>query len=121
MASNHNFRKLEIWKLGITISKEIYRITSFFPNSEMYGLKSQLQRASVSVASNIAEGTARGTNKHFVQFLEAALGSCYEIETQLIISHKVGYISNEQLKEVESQIQKQQSMISKFIDSLNES
>lgn len=118
MASKHNFRKLEIWKLSISISIEIYGITKTFPNSEVYGLTTQLQRASVSIPSNISEGTARGTDKHFIQFLEAALGSAYEMESQLIIASEIKYISEEQFKELEKQIHKLQSMIAKFIDNL---
>lgn len=121
MASKHNFRKLEIWKLGISISKEIYAITATFPKSETYGLVNQLQRASVSISSNISEGTSRGTDKHFIQFLEAALGSAYEIETQLIIASEIGYVSEIQYEELEKQINKLQSMISKFIDNLKKS
>ena len=79
MASRHNFRKLEIWKEGITLSLDIYQYTKNFPTEEKFGLTSQLQRASVSIPSNISEGTSRGTDKHFVQFLQAALGSAYEL------------------------------------------
>lgn len=118
MASRHNFRKLEIWKLGISLSKDIYTITATFPKSETYGLTNQLQRAAVSIPSNISEGTARGTDNHFIQFLEAALGSAYEIESQLIIALEIEYISKEQFKELEKQIHKLQSMIAKFIDNL---
>lgn len=118
MASKHNFRKLEIWKLGILLSKDIYAITTTFPKSETYGLTNQLQRAAVSIPSNISEGTARGTDKHFIQFLEAALGSAYEIESLLIITFEIGYISEEQFKELENQIHIIQGMIAKFIDNL---
>lgn len=80
MASRHNFRKLGIWKEGIEVAKTTYATTNNFPKSEMYGLSSQMQRASVSISSNIAEGTAKGTDKHFLQYLETALGSAYEWE-----------------------------------------
>tara|TARA_R110002072_G_scaffold41085_5_gene115828 strand:- start:12147 stop:12509 length:363 start_codon:yes stop_codon:yes gene_type:complete len=118
MASAHNFRKLTIWREGIEIAKETYATTKAFPKSEVYGLSSQLQRSAVSIPSNIAEGTARSTNKHFIQYLENALGSAYEWETQLIISYEIGYISEDTFKHLESKINKTQAMISKFIDGL---
>lgn len=118
MASKHNFRKLEIWKLSISITKEIYAITKTFPKSETYGLTNQLQRAAVSIPSNISEGTARGTDKHFVQFLEAALGSAYEIESQLIIAFEIELISEKRFKSIENEIHKLQGMIAKFMDNL---
>ena len=118
MASRHNFRKLSIWKEGIEIVKSTYVMTKVFPKSEMYGLSSQIQRASVSIPSNIAEGTSRGTDKHFKQYLETALGSAYEWETQLIIAFEVEYISEKTFKHLEDKIHKIQSMISKFISSI---
>ncbi len=74
MAARHNFRKLIIWKEGINIVKDTYKTTQTFPKSEIYALSSQMQRCSVSIPSNIAEGTSKGTDKHFIQFLETALG-----------------------------------------------
>lgn len=118
MASLHNFRKLTIWKEGIGIAKETYANTKIFPKSEVYGLSSQMQRAAVSIPSNIAEGTARKSNKHFAQYLETALGSAYEWETQLIIAYEIGYISEETFNHLETKINKIQSMISKFIDGI---
>ncbi len=118
MASTHNFRKLTIWREGIEITKDTYVTTKNFPKSEVYGLSSQLQRSAVSIPSNIAEGTARSTNKHFIQYLENALGSAYEWETQLIISYEVGYISEDTFKHLETKINKIQAMISKFTDGL---
>lgn len=118
MASKHNFRKLSIWKDSIDLARKTYTATKVFPKSEKYGLTSQIQRSAVSIPSNIAEGTAKSSNKHFVQYLENALGSAYEWETQLIISHNVKYISKETFNNLEIEIHKIQSMISKFIDTL---
>ena len=81
MAARHNFRKLTIWKEGIEIVKDTYKTTKIFPKSETYSLSNQMQRCSVSIPSNIAEGTSRGTDKHFLQYLETALGSAFEWET----------------------------------------
>lgn len=118
MASKHNFRKLSIWKDGMELAKETYKMTKNFPQSEKYGLISQMQRCAVSIPSNIAEGTARSSDKHFIQYLENALGSAYEWETQLIISYETEYIPEETYEHLQKKIHKIQSMISKFTDSL---
>lgn len=102
MASKHNFRKLTIWKDGVDLAKCTYATTKILPKSEVYGLSNQMQRSAVSIPSNIAEGTAKGTDKHFVQYLENALGSAYEWETQLIISYKIEYISKETFNRLET-------------------
>ncbi len=81
-----NFRKLEVWKDSIVFTKRIYQQLESFPNHEKYELKSQIRRAAISIPSNIAEGASRQSSKEFARFLEIALGSAFEIETQLIIS-----------------------------------
>jgi four helix bundle protein len=118
MAAKHNFRKLKIWREGIELAKETYRITKIFPKSEVYGLSSQLQRCAVSVSSNIAEGTSRGTDKHFKHYFESALGSAFEWETQLIIAFEIEYISEEIFKNLEKKIQSIQGMITRFMEAL---
>lgn len=90
-----NFRKFQIWKKGIQLSKEIYQVTSSFPEKEKFGLISQLRRAAISIPSNIAEGCSRSSEKEFKRFLEIALGSAFELETQLIISLELSYLSQE--------------------------
>jgi len=79
---------------------EVYRLTRDFPKSEVYGLSSQIQRAAVSVPSNIAEGHARVSDNEFQRFLLIALGSLAELETQLLISEKLGYSSPENIKDM---------------------
>ncbi|MCG2431553.1 four helix bundle protein [Aequorivita xiaoshiensis] len=118
MAAKHNFRKLTIWKEGIELTKETYLTTNTFPKSETYSLTSQLQRAAISIPSNIAEGTAKRTDKHFLRYLGNALGSAFEWETQLIIALEVGYISNERFKHLEIKIQSIQGMITRFMENL---
>ncbi len=88
----HQFKKLEIWKRSQEICVSIYEITSNFPKSETFGLQSQIRRSAVSIPSNIAEGTSRNSNKEFNRFLEFALGSAYELETQLMIANRLNYI-----------------------------
>jgi len=89
-----SFRDLEIWKRGIDLVQSIYEITKSFPNSECYGLTSQIRRAAVSIPSNIAEGHTRGHKAEFRQFLFIALGSSAELETQLIIAYELGYLDS---------------------------
>lgn len=114
----HNFKKLNIWNESIELIDKNYQLTSTFPDHEKFGLQSQMNRASVSIASNIAEGTSKRTNRHFIKFLEDSLGSAFEWETQLIICFKLKYLSEESFKELEQSITILQKKISNFIDSL---
>ena len=81
----HRYKDLEIWKSSVKFCVSIYRVTAKFPSEEKFNLVSQLRRASVSVPSNIAEGTAKSSDKHFLVFLETALGSCFEMETHPLL------------------------------------
>lgn len=116
----HNFRKLNIWKEGIQIARETYAMTKIFPKDERFGLSSQLQRCAVSIPSNIAEGTSRSSNKHFRQYLETALGSAFEWESQLTISFEIDYLSKETFDHLSEKIQKIQNQIIKFMNSLKD-
>ena len=87
-----NYRKLDVWKRALNLTKVIYEITRDFPNEEKYGLSGQLRRASVSVSSNIAEGCGRRTSKDYIQFLHNAMGSVKEVESELFVAEKLGYI-----------------------------
>jgi len=93
----HRFKYLEIWKKSRLFCSSVYEILSKFPESEKFGLTNQLRRASVSIASNIAEGSSRNSNKDFSRFLQITLGSAYEIETQLLIAFDLGFIEKEEL------------------------
>jgi len=92
-----NFKDLRIWQEGIEFVEEIYKITKGFPREELYGIVSQIRRSSVSIPSNIAEGFMRHHNKEFKQYLFIALASSAEVETQVIISNRLGYITKEKL------------------------
>lgn len=83
-----DFRQLNIWKGSITLATQIYALTNAFPATEIYGLSRHMQRASVSIASNIAEGSSRSSETEFDRFLEISIGSAFEIESQLIITHE---------------------------------
>jgi len=106
-----NHKDLEVWKKSIDLVKQIYAITSHFPKSEMFGLVSQQRRAAVSVPSNIAEGTARRSDKELIQFLYIGLGSISELETLIIISSEMDYIDNIAYQNCLSRIEKIRSML----------
>lgn len=93
----YQFKELEIWKKGRQFCSVIYQITSSFPTDEKFGLTNQLRRASVSIPSNIAEGSSISSNKDFSRFSEIAIGSAYEVETQILISYDLGFIDKESL------------------------
>ena len=86
-----SFRELEVWKKSIDLTTLIYEATTDFPRHEIYGLTSQMRRAAVSIASNVAEGSARGTRKDFRQFIKQAEGSNCELQTQLIIAKRLNF------------------------------
>ena len=86
-------KDLEVYKHSLDLVEQIYQLTASFPSSENFGLTSQLRRAAVSLPSNIAEGSSRGSTKDFIRFLNMASGSLAEIETQLIIAERIGYIT----------------------------
>ncbi|MGB7572356.1 MAG: four helix bundle protein [Thermodesulfobacteriota bacterium] len=105
-------KDLDIWKLGIELVQEVYKTTVEFPKEEIYGLTNQMRRAAVSIPSNISEEAARSSKKEFIQFLYVALGSLAELETQAIISEKLGYLKNHPLMElIEKQRRKQLNFI----------
>ena len=114
----HRFKDLEIWKRSRSFCSDIYTITSKFPEAEKFGLTNQLRRASVSIPSNISEGSSRHSNKDFSRFLEITLGSCYEIETQLLIAFDLNFISEKELNQVSKELEEIIKMISKFKSTL---
>jgi four helix bundle protein len=87
-------KDLDIWKRGLELVTEVYKLTRNFPREETYGLSSQMQRAAVSYSSNIAEGAARNSKPDYIRFVYIALGSLSELETQVIISKDLGYTSD---------------------------
>ena len=114
----HRFKDLEIWKMSRVFCSDVYRITSSFPETEKFGITSQLRRASVSVPSNMAEGCSRKSNKDFSRFLEIAIGSMYELETQLTISNDLGFLDEEELIPLIEKIGVIIKMTSKFKSTL---
>ncbi len=110
----HNFNNLKIWQLAIELAKEIYRATESYPKEEIYALISQMQRAAVSIPSNIAEGAGRETDKDFSHFLSIALGSSFELYTQIVLSKEIGYIDHTQTEKLQKMTIELQKMISAY-------
>ena len=120
MGSN-DYRDLEIWKRGIELVKQVYTLTEAFPDSERFGLYSQLRRAAVSIPSNIAEGQSRNSRREFRQFLSIAFGSLAEVETQAIVAKELGYASREATSHVLSNTDALKRMTMSLMRSLGES
>ncbi|MFA6128341.1 MAG: four helix bundle protein [Bacteroidales bacterium] len=89
-----NHKNMDVWKLSMNLVIKIYRITGNFPSEEKFGLSQQMRRAAVSIPSNIAEGASRKSSNEFVQFLHISLGSLAELETQMIISQRLGFATD---------------------------
>src|ERR1700720_4241813 len=100
MSKVSHFRELRVWQGGMDLVESVYRISGGFPKSELYGLASQITRAAVSVPSNIAEGATRASTKEFLQHVSIAQASLAEVETQLEIAVRLGYIGRELLTPV---------------------
>jgi four helix bundle protein len=100
----NRFKKLDVWKQALSLSVEVYRATDKFPKKEVYGLASQMQRAGVSVPSNIAEGAARNHDGEFYHFLGIACGSAAELYTQTLIAKELEYISQAQSDKITGEL-----------------
>ena len=110
----HNFRNLKIWQKSRYLVKEVFLLTRDFPAEEKFGLISQTLRSAYSIPSNIAEGSRRSSNKEFYRSLDIALGSAFELETQLILASDVNYISENDLEKIQKLLQEVQKMIYSF-------
>jgi len=115
----HNFKELKVWKLSLELSKLIFETTRSYPIEHKFGIANQLFRCAVSIASNIAEGCGRKSDKELKQFVSISLGSSYELETQIIISKEVALISKEQFDLLQSKTIEIQKMLSGFAKSLD--
>ncbi len=109
-------KDLKVWRQGIELTKIVYQLTATFPESEKYGLVSQMRRAAVSIPSNIAEGAARHSKKEFAQFLYIAMGSCAELDTQLIVSEELDFVSFESAQQAVQLIEEVKRMIQGLIN-----
>ncbi len=114
-----SYKELNVWTKGIEIVDRVYEITEKFPKKELYALTSQMQRSAISIPSNIAEGFARGHTAEYRQFLRTALGSCAELDTQLIIAHKRNYITQTETLGLQEDLDHESRMIMNLIKSLS--
>ena len=96
----NSYRDLTVWQHAMGLAETIYRVTAAFPNRETYALASQLQRAAVSIPSNLAEGHARISTRDYLRFISIAMGSLAEVETQLELSARLNYITSAQLDQL---------------------
>lgn len=115
----NDFRKLDIWERSKKICVPVYSLTEKYPKSELYGITSQIRRCSVSISSNIAEGSSRRSVKEYYHFVSIALGSAYELETQLDISYDLKFIGKAELKEIKDELIEIQKMIYNFMNYLS--
>jgi len=106
-----SYRDLEIWRKGILLSRDIYRLIEGYPEKERFGIISQMQRAAVSVPANIAEGWARTGAKEFAHFLNIANGSLAELHTFLVVSGELGYLGRDNFSVYEKRVEELQKMI----------
>lgn len=114
-----DFRQLQVWEKSHQLTLNVYQSTSEFPNSELYGLTSQLRRAAVSIPANIAEGCGRETQADFKRFLNIAMGSASELEYHLILAHDLAYLKDRDYKHLSSHIIEIKRMLTGLIKSIN--
>jgi four helix bundle protein len=117
-ATVKNYKELEVWKKAVGLALTVYKETSAFPRSERFGLTGQMRRAATSVPANVAEGWGRGTTKEYIQFLLIARGSLMELETHVIMSRGLTFLSEQQSGELQIQIQEVGRMLNGLIQSL---
>jgi four helix bundle protein len=115
----NKFKELTVWQKSMDLAEEVYKLTADFPKDEKFGLQSQIKRSVVSIASNIAEGAGRNSKNEFKHFLSIALGSSYELETQLTLAFRFNYINNNSLDSVSVRLFEVQKMIIGLSKSLN--
>lgn len=113
-----NFRNYKVWQDAVDYASKVYKVTSDMPWFEKKGLCDQLQRAVVSISSNIAEGSAKPSDAEFAHFLDTALGSAFEVETQLLIAKNVGYINTELYNSLTSDLNEIERQVNGLITSI---
>lgn len=111
----HDFKKLDVWGKSMELATKIYELTKDYPEGEKYGLISQMRRCSVSIPSNIAEGVGRSTNKGFSNFLSIALGSVFELETQILLSKRLNFLQEEAVNSILVEVESIGKMLNALI------
>jgi four helix bundle protein len=107
----NQYKKLKVWQKSLDLVVEVYKQTNNFPEKEKFGLTTQINRCAVSIVSNIAEGAGRNSGREFNNFLGITLGSSCELETQLIVANKLGYVNERELKELIIPLEEIQKMV----------
>lgn len=107
----HNYQELIVWQKAVELVQLTYKVTAAFPTDERFGLTSQIRRSAVSVASNIAEGAGRNTDKDFQNFISIAAGSAFELETHLIIALKVNFLANDDCETLRNELEQIKKML----------
>ena len=113
-----DYKQIKVWQKSFALTLRVYKQTESFPKHELYGLISQIRRAAVSIPSNIAEGTAKTSDKDFARFLETSLGSAFEVECQMLLAKDLGYISDSELGGTMNVIDEIKKMTYAFIKKL---
>ncbi|GAA3984301.1 four helix bundle protein [Hymenobacter antarcticus] len=114
-----NYKELKVWQRGLEVVAATYELVRQLPREETYGLRSQMTRAAVSISSNIAEGSSRSSEKEYRHFLEIALGSCFELDTQLMVAIKVGLITLPPESQLPDLLEEEIKMLHGFIARLS--
>ena len=109
-----NYQDLDVWQKALDLVEDCYRLTMGFPDNEIYGLSSQLQRSAVSVPANIAEGRERGRTKEFLHHLSIAYGSLAELETHILIARRLNYVDEETLRQLMDRVAEIGRMLNGF-------
>ena len=113
-----DFKKLKVWQKSHELTLHIYESTNAFPSSELYGLTSQIRRASVSIPSNIAEGCGRDSQAELIRFFYIAMGSASEVEYQLLLAHDLAYLESKQYQLLQREITEIKRMMTGFVKKL---
>ncbi|MFT3981714.1 MAG: four helix bundle protein [Ferruginibacter sp.] len=113
-----NFKELKIWQKGFEIAIRSFDLTNHFPVEEKFGLVSQINRCAVSIPSNIAEGSSRSSSKDYKRFIEISLGSCFELETQLLIGRQLNYGNSQMIAGLLDLLTEEEKMLTAFSKSL---
>jgi four helix bundle protein len=114
-----NFKKLAVWEKAHQLTLEVYKVTAFFPKDELYGLSSQMRRASSSIPANIAEGSGRGGSKEMAQFLRIAQGSAHELEYHLLLARDLNFINVESHSQFEQRVIEVQRMLAGLLSTVS--
>ena len=113
-----DFRQLKVWEKSHQLALAVYKVTAKFPKEELYGLTSQIRRASMSIPTNIAEGCGRNTDAEFARFLQIAMGSASETEYQLLLSHDLGFLTKAQYDPLNTDVTEIKRMLASLLKTL---